>query len=78
MAPEPSNGRDLRQQEADALGLSLEELTANEQNRKDQSEADALGIELWEVRMRRSGATEVEISAEKKRRSQEIRDIIGW
>jgi hypothetical protein len=77
MTPKPSNTPDRRQQEADALGLSPEELIEIEQNRKDQSEADSLGIEPWEVRMRRSGATEPEIESHRKKLRQATQDIIG-
>jgi hypothetical protein len=76
MTSEPSNERDSRQEEADALGLSPEELAEIEQNRKDQSAADSLAVELWELRMRRSGATRQEIDAEREKRRQAIRDII--
>jgi hypothetical protein len=77
MTPKTSNKRDLRHQEADALGLSLEELIELEQNRKDQSEAESLGIEPWEVRKRRSGATQSEIDSHKEMLRQATEDNIS-
>jgi hypothetical protein len=77
MTPKPTNRDDPRQQEAEALGISLEELLEIEQNRKDQSEAESRGVEAWELRMRREGATEAEIAARRERLRQATRDIIG-
>lgn len=77
MTPKRSNTGNPREQEADALGLSLQELSEIEQNRKDESEAASLGIEPWEIRMRRSGATEAAIESHKETLRQATRDIIG-
>lgn len=76
MAPELSRRRDPRQDEADALGLSIEELIEMEQNRKDQSDADYLGVEPWEIRMRRSGASAAEIDSRREKLRQAIRESI--
>lgn len=66
-----------RQEEADAIDVSLEDLLDVEQNRKDQAMADLLGIEAWEVRMRRMGATDSEIGVHREKLRQEIKNIIG-
>jgi hypothetical protein len=66
-----------RQQEADALGMSLEELLDMEQSRDDRANADLLGIEEWEVKMRRLGATDSQIETHREKRRQEIKNIIG-
>lgn len=66
-----------RQEEADALGMSLEELLDIEQSRDDRANADLLGIEQWEVKMRRMGATDSEMGAQREKLRQQIKDIIG-
>jgi hypothetical protein len=66
-----------RQEEADAIGVSLEDLLDLEQNRNDQAKAELLGIEAWEVRMRRLGATDSAIDAHREKLRQEIKNIIG-
>lgn len=65
-----------RQKEADAIGLSLEDLLDLEQNRDDQANAEFLGIEAWEVRMRRVGATDSQIEARREKLRQETQNII--
>ena len=42
-------------QEADALGLTVEELEALKKNAADLEEAVRRGMELWELRMRQRG-----------------------
>lgn len=71
MTPHP------RQEEADAIGVSLQDLLELEQNRNDRAEAERLGIEEWEVRMRRLGAPDSEIDARREKLRQETQNIIG-
>lgn len=52
-----------RQDEADALCMTVEELLEIERNRADEAEARVLGIEVWELHLRRAGARVAQIEA---------------
>ena len=66
----------LRQAEADAIGVPLSELLEIEQNREDEIRAKLEGIEVWELHLRRSGFTDQEIEARRIERRQEIQRIL--
>jgi hypothetical protein len=70
-----SNDQKLRR-EADALGLTIEELQALKRDAADLAEAECRGMELWELRMRQRGYSEEAIEKRRAEITEKIRKIL--
>ena len=63
-------------QEADALGLTVEDLKHLKKDAADLEEVERSGIELCELRMRQRGCSEESIEKKKVEMNQKIKEIL--